>query len=148
MESVIFPYDAKWEQTQFQEPAKRIIEFSDVIEYQQRPIHQEYLDFLTDLQKVQVRLLRPFSPKRFQIPKNPPSLLSLYPGFNNCNNSLSKLLPFSSQCVMVIGPSKIGSKKLTPLPQLFWIKLYLKRSKELNQNSIDISLNHGDPMSG
>lgn len=53
MESVIFPYDAKWEQTQFQEPAKRIIEFSDVIEYQQRPIHQEYLDFLTDLQKVQ-----------------------------------------------------------------------------------------------
>ena len=39
MENNIFPYDTKWESVDFQPPAKRIINFNDVTEYQQRPIH-------------------------------------------------------------------------------------------------------------
>ena len=34
-----FPYDTKWETVTFLPPAKRIINFNDVTEYQQRPIH-------------------------------------------------------------------------------------------------------------
>jgi hypothetical protein len=52
MENQVFPYDAKWEQVQFAPASKKIITFQDVNEYQQRPIHDEYLDFLSDLQKV------------------------------------------------------------------------------------------------
>jgi len=30
MENTVFPYDKKWEEVQFQAPAKRIINFQDV----------------------------------------------------------------------------------------------------------------------
>ena len=53
MENIVFPYDPKWENVTFEAPAKKIIQFNDVTEYQQRPIHDEYLNFLADLQKVQ-----------------------------------------------------------------------------------------------
>jgi hypothetical protein len=39
-ENIIFPYDKRWEDVEFKAPAKRIISFQDVTEYQQRPIHQ------------------------------------------------------------------------------------------------------------
>ena len=52
MENTKFPYDPKWETVTFEAPTKKIINFNDVTEYQQRPVHDEYLDFLTDLQKV------------------------------------------------------------------------------------------------
>jgi hypothetical protein len=39
MQSVIFPYDKKWESVEFSAPTKKIISFQDVTEYQQRPIH-------------------------------------------------------------------------------------------------------------
>lgn len=51
MQETLFPYLPAWENAKFEPPAKRIINFNDVSEYQQRPIHQEYLEFLTDLQK-------------------------------------------------------------------------------------------------
>lgn len=39
MQGVVFPYDKKWETVEFSTPAKKIISFQDVTEYQQRPIH-------------------------------------------------------------------------------------------------------------
>ena len=39
MQSMIFPYDKKWESVEFSTPTKKIISFQDVTEYQQRPIH-------------------------------------------------------------------------------------------------------------
>jgi hypothetical protein len=63
-ENVVFPYDPKWEQVKFETPAKRIINFNDVTEYQQRPIHQEYLDFLVDLQKVSSKYMQSIISKK------------------------------------------------------------------------------------
>lgn len=65
MES-IFPYDTKWETAKFTAPYKPIINYKDVDEYKQRPIHDEYLNFLTDLQKVLRSPRSPFSPRRSQ----------------------------------------------------------------------------------
>lgn len=72
-ENIVFPYDPKWEQVKFETPAKRIINFNDVTEYQQRPIHQEYLDFLADLQKVPSHRSSPSFPKKYQTLHRPKS---------------------------------------------------------------------------
>ncbi len=67
MENTAFPYDSKWEAVTFNAPTKPIVSFGDVNEYQQRPIHDEYLNFLADLQKVHNLLSRQFSPRKYQI---------------------------------------------------------------------------------
>lgn len=69
MENTTFPYDSKWETVTFAAPAKRIIVFQDVTEYQQRPIHDEYLNFLADLQKVNLQKSRTLSARKYQIRK-------------------------------------------------------------------------------
>ena len=66
MEKTVFPYDPKWEHTDFAPPNKRILQFHDVTEYQQRPIHDEYLHFLADLQKVCLTTVSPSSQKKYQ----------------------------------------------------------------------------------
>jgi hypothetical protein len=83
MENTVFPYDAKWEQVEFQPAAKRIISFQDVTEYQQRPIHDEYLDFLADLQKVSIPARSPSSPKRYLTPQKHPNSPSSSPFSKN-----------------------------------------------------------------
>lgn len=85
-ENIVFPYDTKWEQVKFETPAKRIINFNDVTEYQQRPIHQEYLDFLADLQKVPLCLGSQSFLKKYQTLSRPRSSKYLSLGSRNLNN--------------------------------------------------------------
>ena len=96
MENLVFPYDSKWEEVQFKPASKPIVTFQDVTEYQQRPIHEEYLNFLTDLQRVNMPPCRPSPPRRSPIPWKHPSLPSSSPSSRNCSNFCSRLRPSSS----------------------------------------------------
>lgn len=52
MQEIKFEYDHKWDSVTFAEPAKKIITFEDALQFSTRPIHSDYVLFLTKLQQV------------------------------------------------------------------------------------------------
>lgn len=54
MQPQTFPYDPKWETVEYKEPEKKIITFADVEHFQKSNTHADYLQFLGELQEVNI----------------------------------------------------------------------------------------------
>ena len=82
---------------EFKSPAKRIVNFQDVTEYQQRPIFQEYLDFLADLQKVPPSLMQSIISKKISDTPDTPKFDIFKPYFQRLETLLAETPPIQGQ---------------------------------------------------